>query len=272
MTDYISHYKNVLYYKNASNLGMGGNWNRCIELANADWVVLLHDDDMLCENYLKTVYPIAVEAKCTLLGTFSYQLNQLDRMEKDIKYSQKLEGSKKILSEMRRGNAFQIKRNDLLHFIQPSPGCWLINKKANLDMGGYDALRKKSGLIDGPFNFKNTYNGKTIIVPQFLFVRRIKENDFLNIEAQKEILEGLYTYIRHYAETYTRCKKINRYIVDISILNFARGMKAKYKAQINTKEILKSMGVSAFLLKLPDKAIYLLNAAGLGKLAVRKKV
>ncbi|MCM1144048.1 MAG: glycosyltransferase family 2 protein [Blautia sp.] len=270
MSAYTEKYPHIVYYKNEQNIGMGGNWNRCIELAKGDWVVLLHDDDMLCENYLKTAYPIAVKTGCTLLGTFSSQMNQLERGETDVKYSRKLDRSKDILSRLRKGHAFEVKRNDLLHFIQPSPGCWMIHKKANLMFGGYDAERKKSGLIDGPFNFKNTWNGKTVIVPQFLFVRRIKENDFLNVEAQRDILTGLYSYIRHYAETYTKCKKLNKWIVDISILNFARGMKAKYKAEIDTARILKEMGVSGWLLHMPDKVIYLLNMFGLGKLVFRK--
>lgn len=37
----------ICYYQNGSNLGMFGNWNRCIELAQGKWVSLLHDDDLL---------------------------------------------------------------------------------------------------------------------------------------------------------------------------------------------------------------------------------
>ncbi|RDU58459.1 glycosyltransferase [Helicobacter sp. MIT 99-5507] len=49
-----SNYKNKLsFYKNHKNLGLFGNFNRCIELANGKWVCLLHDDDILLPNYLK---------------------------------------------------------------------------------------------------------------------------------------------------------------------------------------------------------------------------
>jgi len=40
------------YYCNAENIGMFGNWNRCIELARGDWVTLLNDDDLLRPEYL----------------------------------------------------------------------------------------------------------------------------------------------------------------------------------------------------------------------------
>lgn len=44
--------KNLKYYKNENNLGMTGNWNKLYLLSLTEWVVMLHDDDMLAENYL----------------------------------------------------------------------------------------------------------------------------------------------------------------------------------------------------------------------------
>ncbi|MCE3037991.1 glycosyltransferase family 2 protein [Helicobacter anatolicus] len=42
----------LTYYKNESNLGMFGNWNRCLTLAKGEWVCLLHSDDEILPNYL----------------------------------------------------------------------------------------------------------------------------------------------------------------------------------------------------------------------------
>lgn len=36
---------NIYYYKNEKNIGMYGNWNRCIELANCNRMTILNDDD-----------------------------------------------------------------------------------------------------------------------------------------------------------------------------------------------------------------------------------
>ncbi len=44
---------NIAYYKNEKNLGMFGNWNRCIELANGEWILILHDDDTIEKNYIQ---------------------------------------------------------------------------------------------------------------------------------------------------------------------------------------------------------------------------
>lgn len=45
----------ILYYRNIENIGMFGNWNRCIELARGKWISFLHDDDLLDSHYLNTV-------------------------------------------------------------------------------------------------------------------------------------------------------------------------------------------------------------------------
>ncbi len=45
--------------RNETNLGMSGNFNRCIELCNTDWLMILHADDTILPNaiekYLKLI-------------------------------------------------------------------------------------------------------------------------------------------------------------------------------------------------------------------------
>jgi glycosyltransferase involved in cell wall biosynthesis len=50
--------KRIRYHRNESNLGMVGNWNRCVQLAQADYVAILHDDDLWSEHYLARVVPV----------------------------------------------------------------------------------------------------------------------------------------------------------------------------------------------------------------------
>ena len=42
----------VLYYKNRENIGMTGNWNRCFELCDGEYALMIHDDDILLPNFL----------------------------------------------------------------------------------------------------------------------------------------------------------------------------------------------------------------------------
>jgi len=41
--------------ENRSNLGMVRTWNRCLEEAENEWVCIIHDDDLLSDNALKTI-------------------------------------------------------------------------------------------------------------------------------------------------------------------------------------------------------------------------
>lgn len=47
--------KRITYYQNTHNTGMVDNWNRCFSMAKTDWVILLHDDDLLYPDYLERV-------------------------------------------------------------------------------------------------------------------------------------------------------------------------------------------------------------------------
>lgn len=60
----------IRYERNERNLGMAGNWNRCLELAETDLVNLLHNDDQLLPNYVqemlaaRTAFPTAAAFFC----------------------------------------------------------------------------------------------------------------------------------------------------------------------------------------------------------------
>ena len=46
---------NLTYYKNTKNIGASGNWNRLLLLCKTDYLVLIHDDDVLAECYLNDI-------------------------------------------------------------------------------------------------------------------------------------------------------------------------------------------------------------------------
>lgn len=58
------------YSRNDKNLGMVGNWNRCLDLATTDLVTLFHADDELAPDYVETMlftasqYPSATAFFC----------------------------------------------------------------------------------------------------------------------------------------------------------------------------------------------------------------
>lgn len=51
----------VEYYINDINLGMAGNWNRCIEFARGELVHILHDDDWLQSGFYDAIDELATK-------------------------------------------------------------------------------------------------------------------------------------------------------------------------------------------------------------------
>ena len=70
--DYVNSHGDarICYHKNARNLGMVGNFNRCLDLAPTDLMVILHADDELDKDYCKLMcqaandYPEAAAFFC----------------------------------------------------------------------------------------------------------------------------------------------------------------------------------------------------------------
>ena len=58
----------VIYYHAPDNLGMAGNWTRCLKLCDTDWISILHEDDILTPNAIE----ILLEAKRRLPGKAIY--------------------------------------------------------------------------------------------------------------------------------------------------------------------------------------------------------
>ena len=40
------------FYRNTQNLGLVGNWNRCLELTRGEYIAIFHQDDLMMPNYL----------------------------------------------------------------------------------------------------------------------------------------------------------------------------------------------------------------------------
>lgn len=51
--EYAKKYPQIKFFKNESNLGLVGNWNRCIEHANGTWIKFLFQDDLMNTNCLE---------------------------------------------------------------------------------------------------------------------------------------------------------------------------------------------------------------------------
>lgn len=125
--------KRLSYYKNKKNLGMFGNWNRCIELASAPWILILHDDDKIEPNYISTMMKvISKNPQIGCIGCWSYCIDENgDRISKES-FKRKIRSaffSKKICTLTLKD----------FYFIHPINIMGLtINRDKAIKIGGFD--------------------------------------------------------------------------------------------------------------------------------------
>lgn len=134
--DYIEKLGNqhILYYANEKNLGVEGNWNRCIELARASYVSMLHDDDILCPNYFLSIKNCinTIEKKSKKFGVIQANLLSFQDEANLPKVSPKCRGG---LRKVKRINCLCDGKGPV---SPPSCGT-LFSKQAVTEMGGFDS-------------------------------------------------------------------------------------------------------------------------------------
>ena len=121
----------VLYYRNAENLGMYGNWNRGIELVRAPFFTYCHDDDQLLPGALSRL--MALQARYgerMILSAF----NVMDEKGVITQYY----GRYNNLRLLREKSDYRYRLFDI--FLSSGGfgvGC-LFNREHMLSLGGYD--------------------------------------------------------------------------------------------------------------------------------------
>lgn len=65
----------VRYIRNQENIGMFGNWNKCIEESRGLWVTVLSDDDRLHPGYLSALEEyLSADVSCVYVGKRYYEV------------------------------------------------------------------------------------------------------------------------------------------------------------------------------------------------------
>ena len=161
----------VCYYKNRKNLGMFGNWNRCLELAGADWVLILHDDDRLRKDYISYMAEIiSGEPDLGCIGCF---INRIDENGNEIP-EEKTGISGKAVSFLKRRKISDVKVRDF-YFTHPlNIMGLLVNRKKAVDAGGFDL--RWDPVSDYIFIMNLVYRHPAKLIHEKLFDYRIAVN------------------------------------------------------------------------------------------------
>jgi len=183
----LSHLK---YFRNSENLGMAGNWNRCIELAESEWVTLLHDDDVLDLRFVEFIIS-------------KIKINK-DRVAMAVKC---------FKGPLCDNDAFNIETNknsillDKLHFMEgglTAPGL-IFKRDTAIEIKGFD--QHYHPIFDYVFYYKLFEKGKIELFNEVLAFIRINNDQTSKAEAQS-LIDTAYIYRMNLTSNW-----IERYLV-----------------------------------------------------------
>lgn len=197
MKKYCKSHKNIVYYRHEKNLGQYANWNRACELCRTDWYCLLHDDDIIKPDYLKTMFKFCkIYKNAGLIG------NYMDTFNFD---SEKITNSKidKLVNafiKIRRGKPIKLTLQDNIKHIYVSSCCLFINRKKAIEIGGLDDLYFPSS--DFAFDAKMNYYYTSYFLPLKLSLRGVGNNESLKQNVCDDSIKCAYK------QTFAMCKTL----------------------------------------------------------------
>lgn len=127
---------NLRLYRNEKNIGMFGNWNRCIEMARSDWLTILNDDDLLLPNYIQSIMKARNDNSMIAVKISEFG----DRAKVDVitYLAKQIYHRVKKITDMINGTR-KVSLADVLH-ASPVPASLgvLINRNCAISLGGYN--------------------------------------------------------------------------------------------------------------------------------------
>lgn len=200
----------VTYYKKHSNEGLMNNMNRAIQLAKTDWVLMIHDDDWLCPNYISEIDKYRVKYKDYTIFVPSHTTYYFDKFVE----------TKGSLREWlcRLKGCWRIKPSDFINGTCATPTGTLYHKDSFLRSGGY--IEDYGYAADYVFFARYSSYGKIMRVNAKLFNYRFAENESLKQDTIDNfrlighylsvfLLKRYYLLTKNFRERYERTRLWN---------------------------------------------------------------
>ncbi|TQP48982.1 glycosyltransferase family 2 protein, partial [Vibrio cholerae] len=177
----ISSYSNfhIRYYRNEENIGMFGNWNRCIELARAEYLTILNDDDLLNCYWMR--YMTSNIEGVSLLGCCSNKFSTISEL-KNIKIKESYKSAFRI---------WTVRDSFIGMWTNGSLGT-LLNKRTCIELGGFD--ERKYPMADWYFITSYAYKYKAKVTNNKLTFFRWSENESLNLSVVKAQIKSNFEF------------------------------------------------------------------------------
>lgn len=157
----------IRLYQNSENLGMVGNWNKCLEYAKGEYITILCADDLLNRDCIEKKVNIMRENKDVVMVFSASEIineNGTSLMKRRVFNNNKImEGKKISLRSYREKNLFG------------EPSNVLFRKSALNETGGFDASMYYSADWDMWLKIANT--GKVGYISEVLMKYRVSKNN-----------------------------------------------------------------------------------------------
>lgn len=234
----------VIYYRNEKNIGMYGNWNRCLQLAKTEWVCMLHDDDVITKQHLFIM--MGIINKC----------QQIDYLGCRLKMLNKRRGTYKIENEL---NVKRIKKSYRIYSINYKDynlgfgetlflGSVFRRKKA-ISIGGFEI--EKTCIEDYFFCVKFSKYFKLFFLDEQLYKHIDEDNCTMNINIYQTALIDEYYLYRQISKTRNFVlRPLYLYASKVKILEYAKnllnGNLIGKKARIDINKLKEDCGMKKF--------------------------
>ena len=186
--DYQSRYDFIKIIRNEKNLGLVGNWNKCLSLSNGDWVKLHFQDDLMEPETIEKMIQMSIDYDLNLVLTdreFFYEDEIKDQFVGYKKLSHLYDDVTIIFPEELASLLIRLGLND--NFLG-EPIIGLVKKELLMRYGFYDDLFEH--LVDFEYWLRISLNERVGFIPEALHKFRIHEGSkgSLNVHTKNEIV------------------------------------------------------------------------------------
>ncbi|MEG0239415.1 MAG: glycosyltransferase family A protein [Anaerorhabdus sp.] len=223
-------------YVNEKNIGLAGNWNRCYQLSQSEWVLQLHDDDYLEKDFLKNMMgTISKKKKIDMLCT-SREIVGI-RKESN-KTNDCIRFLKKKFISITGPIIFKLNAEDYLSILPGSIIGAVIRREKVIELGGFP--EKYYPALDKYFLTKFCYAYEAYCVH---FKRNlINYRRECNLSLKSDIKRILVLQNKELAdfiiEVY-HCGKTSKYIVMSNLVNQSIGLKKN--SEVEYRKLLSEL-------------------------------
>lgn len=271
LKEYCGKHKNLFYYRNEKNLGMCGNWNRCIELSRSEYLCILHDDDLLYPNYLKSLIPYAKRIDFGVIGVFS-QFYDRRAHENFGDFRTASDKGKIIIEKVRGKKLIKCSILDSVRDMRPSPTACFYNRKVCLEVGGFDFKSDGIGRVDDEWFFASLSAIYPVyILPQNLALRGVSNGESSKPESVYALIIGNYEMNLHIANNSERKQKYLQNVNQIMLMGRIHSYLSTYGIAVDVEKICDQLKIPEKIRKISSWKIKAVKALLWGQACFRKE-